>query len=94
MADRYTRKDAEAALDRLLAAMGERRAQDWNDVGGYRLDYNPIYGGVVVERVVNDSGAVTCPLGYQRRSPREFVEVVQFALEALQVVTRKRAEAC
>lgn len=36
--DRYTRKDAEHYFERLIAAIGGRIAQDYKDIGAYRLD--------------------------------------------------------
>jgi hypothetical protein len=52
MSDRYTRKDAEAALNRLCAATGRRRANWHGDIGALQLDYAACYGGFVVHEVV------------------------------------------
>jgi len=52
--DRYSRKDAEMAFDRLVKAIGGRVATSYNDVGAYRLDYAGCYGGFNVERIINE----------------------------------------
>lgn len=92
MADRYTRKDAQAAFERLIAALGGRVATTWNDVGAYRLDYNGIYCGYVVERVTSEGGSVTRPLGDQRRTAREFCDAVYFAGQVLREMARHGGE--
>jgi hypothetical protein len=79
--DRYTRKDAENALQRLVFALGGKIAKDYKDVHGYRLDH--AYGGYNVERIVNEQGGVTLPFGMQRRTAREFVDAVRFALDVM-----------
>lgn len=83
MTTRMTRSDADAALERLCKALGARKAESWNDVGGLQLDYNPTYGGVYVEQIYNDAGAVTNPLGSRRMTLQEFYYAVRFALDAL-----------
>jgi hypothetical protein len=83
MMDRYTRKDAENAFERLLTATGNRRSTSWNDVGGWNLDYAACYGGYVVEEVNNPSGGISQPFGSQRRTAREFVDCVRFACDAI-----------
>lgn len=82
--DRYTRKDAESALDRLCEATGNRRASAWNDVGGWQLDYAACYGGFVVNEVFNDGGGITQPFGSTRCSAREFCARVRFAIDAIE----------
>lgn len=81
MATRYTIKDAEEYFERLVRAKGKRIAKSYNDVGAWRLDYNPTYGGVVIEEIINEQGGVDMPLGYSRQSPREFCEFVDKALK-------------
>lgn len=78
--DRYTRKDAEAAFDRLCEATGHRKATAYNDVGAWALDYVACYGGYVVESPVNDGGGIIHPLGERRRTAREFCDAVRFAI--------------
>lgn len=81
--DRYTRKDAERAFDLLCKATGHRKAVAYNDVGGWQLDYNGVYGGYVIHAIVNDGGGVTEPFGSMRRPAREFCSTVTFAIRAL-----------
>lgn len=82
--DRYTRKDAEAAFDRLCAMLGKRRASSYDDKGAWQLDYNPVYGGYVVHELL-DHGGVTEPLGSERVSARELVKRVWFLTAALAI---------
>jgi len=81
--DRFTRKDAEKALQDLCALLGKRVAKEWNDVGAWRLDYNPTYGGFVVEQIDDEHGSISRPLGDTRVSAREFWERVHFTWRAL-----------
>ena len=90
--DRYTRKDAERAFERLITAIGGRIAQSYNDVGAYRLDWNATYGGGNIELITSNGGGVRQPFGAQRHSAREFVQMVRFAIDTLsEVKTRKAA---
>lgn len=51
--------------------------------GGWALDYNPIYGGCVVEEIAPDGHTwVSQPFGSTRRSPREFCQMVNDVLRA------------
>lgn len=86
--DRYTRKDAEHYFERLIAAIGGRIAQDYKDIGAYRLDWNGTYGGGVIEKIVNEGGAVSQPFGRMRRNAKEFVACVGFAIDAIEVKGR------
>lgn len=81
--DRYTRKDAEKAFERLVKAIGGRIAVDYKDVGAYRLDWNATYGGGNIEMIANDKGGVSQPFGMMRRNAREFCDAVRFATDAL-----------
>ena len=88
MSQRYTRKDAEHAFERLLAMTGKRKATSWNDVGGWTLDYAPIYGGYNVEEISSPSGGVSQPFGMQRRTAREFCDTVRFLADALRAMDK------
>jgi len=83
--ERYTIKDAEKALDRLLVAIGGHRAKDYKDVGGYQLDYNTFYGGIRVDRIVNEAGGVTNPFGMHRVKPYDFCQMVDFTIKAIEL---------
>ena len=86
MSERITIKDAYASLARLAQATGNRLARPYNreqgyDVGGWALDYNPTYGGVVIIEYVNNGGGQSTPIT-SRMGLREFVDAVNFALRA------------
>lgn len=86
----YTRKDATAAFERLIKAIGGRVAKDYKDVGAYRLDWNPTYGGGNIERIVSDGGGVSQPFGAGRMNASEFCDSVYFAMNALGEAERIR----
>ena len=88
MSDRYTRKNAEAAFDRLITAIGGRVAEKYNDVGAYRLDWNGAYGGGNIERISNEQGGVSLPFGMRRHNAREFCEMVSFTMDVMSEVKR------
>jgi hypothetical protein len=52
-------------------------------VGAWTLDYNPIYGGYVIEVIANTGGGVSQPFGSQRHPASEFCAMVRFALDVL-----------
>ena len=76
MAARYGQKDAEACFTRLVKVMRGRRAKSYNDVGGLRLDYNPIYGGVNVEEIANVNGGL---VGGASLKSADFLAIVRAA---------------
>lgn len=87
MAERYTTKDAQRAFEQLCKVMGKRIAGSgdvpaYKDAGAWYLDTNFVYGGHVVSEILA-SGGVTMPMGYLRRSNREFCNTVYFLTEAL-----------
>ena len=87
--DRYTYKDAEKCFERLLSALGKRRARAYSDVGGWTLDYNPIHGGVIIEEIANTGGGVHHPIGEGRLTPKEFCYTVNFTIRALEAMRRR-----
>lgn len=72
MSQRFTKADAERAFLRLVEDAGARVANDYKDVGGWRLDYAACYGGYVVEKIMNERGGISHPLGGERRTAKEF----------------------
>ena len=92
MADRYSRKDAERAFDRLAYALGKQHTR-WEqvdgrnvvNVGSWHLDCAPIYGGYVVNEICNEGGGITQPFGMLRHPAREFCALVNFALAAIEL---------
>jgi len=84
--DRYTRKDALAAFERLACqlqgvetALAPVWTRDGNSniarVGALVLDYNPTYGGAVIGQITNEGGGER-HLG-RRQSPSEFCAAIR-----------------
>ena len=99
MSDRYTRKDAENATSRLAKALGKEAEGCWtrdksgnlkSKVGCWTTDYNSIYGGAVINEMMNESGGVSEPFGSTRRAPREFVDSVRMAITAIDIYKKRR----
>ncbi len=87
---RTTRRDMYRAVEGLADACGTSMAQDYKDVGAWELDYNAIYGGAVIQEVVNSAGGVTLPLGQRRMAPGAFVEACELATKAIRYSKVKR----
>ena len=85
---RITDKQVHGFFATFARATGHRVARSYNDVGAWRLDYNGVYGGYVVEEIVNSSGGVSLPLGEGRRKATEMWYAMHFALRTLE--NRKR----
>ena len=73
----------EAVFALLIEHVGGHVATSYNDVGGYRLDYNSVYGGFNIERITSETGAVTIPFGSRRYGPSEMWNVLKFAIDML-----------
>lgn len=54
--------------------------------GSWRLDHQPTYGGYRID----ESGGASCPFGYTRMKPREFVDAVRMAKSAAYQNRNKR----
>lgn len=91
MAERYGIKAAEKCFLRLVKAMRGRRAKAYNDVGGLRLDYNPIYGGVNVEEIANENGGITQPFGWLRQKPEAFCNAVRMVEDTVRYRKGRRS---
>lgn len=87
--DRYTKQDAFAAFNRLVAAIGGRVAEDYKDVGAYRLDWNGTYGGGNIEQIINAGGGVRQPFGAERHKAREFCTMIHFTMKALALAEKR-----
>ena len=79
---RITTKQIYGAFRMWLQNIGGKEATSWNDVGGYRLDSNLIYGGWRIEHVMSDTGGVS-EVNYGRMSNREFYDALHFSLATL-----------
>ena len=84
--ERGTKAQVDRVFARLLEVLGKRLAKSYKDVGGWQLDYNPTYGGYMIEEIHNDKGGVCTPMGQRRMPAREFHEALHFAISA--VVTK------
>lgn len=89
MSERTTKKQVVAQFERLLAVLGKRRARGFGDVGGWRLDYQPDYGGIVIEEIDNTGGGVSHPIMERRLPPREFVTAIHFTIRAIEASRRR-----
>jgi hypothetical protein len=98
--ERFTRKDARRAFERLAEATGATIADptwaidDPRREGAWTLDYNGVYGGFVICAYVKSTTieghaqtytAITNPLGMERRPAREFWYTVHFAIRVLEL---------
>jgi hypothetical protein len=53
---RTTRKQIEAKFRNVIEAAGGRVATSYNDVGGFALDHNSVYGGWRIVQITNEAG--------------------------------------
>jgi len=91
--DRYTRNDAERSLKRLGDFMGKQVGDCWekkgdrnvSKMGCWVLDCNAIYGGCIVEEIMNESGGVNHPLTESRIPPREFCQTMDMIARAIEI---------
>ena len=60
------------------------------NVGNWTLSHNSTYGGYVIEQIYNAAGGVSQPFGSRRYKPTQFIEMMRFAMDALEVKRRKR----
>jgi len=73
-----------------VEALGGKLAQGYNDVGGYALNYNGIYGGYNIVRIVNAGGGQSQPFGSGRRKASAFVDALELATTALEIKAGRR----
>ncbi len=84
MSERFTKKDAERAFERLCELMGTeanppmvRADTGWAyERSGWILDCNHTYGGYVVGAVEAGTTGQASPFGTTRRSARDFWQMV------------------
>lgn len=95
---RYTRKFIEARFAAAMDAIGAAHGEAWlkqpdgrfkANVGTHQIDYNPVYGGYVITKMVNEGGGEQCPFGMDRRNAAGFVAMLNGILGAAQYM-RKR----
>ena len=85
---RTTKREVNGAFEALLRAIKGRKAESWNDVGGYDLTHNGTYGGYVIERVHDVHGSITRPFGDQHRPAGEMYSALWFAVGAIDQLKR------
>jgi len=84
MTNRVTKTMIRNQFINLCDALGKRVATDYNDVGAWKLDYSPHYGGyTIVEKLEN--GGETHPISMRRHKGSEFFEMLIFALRAIAI---------
>lgn len=101
---RYGRKDAERCGRRLAKAVGKQFGNCMKRKNGlvwekdcWRVSYNPIYGGAVIEETYYDpykkevTSGVTQPFGMMRRKPREFCDAVDMAVKAVDMAWKQKS---
>ena len=95
---RYTRKDAERCAIRLAETLGKKIGKCWIKkngknvaiIGCWDLDYNPTYGGAVIEEIINVGGGVTHPFGSRRMKADSFCQATRMAQDAVNIDRKKR----
>ncbi len=83
----YTKKNADRAFRRLAQALGKDVAEGDNfyKVGAWELSYNSIYGGCVIEEIVNEGRGITHPLIPDRMHPYEFCLMCEAIIKAMDI---------
>lgn len=94
-----TEKDAMNAALRLANALGKEFGACWTKdkagnlkakVGCWDIDNEPQYGGVLIAEKDSVGGAEAHPFGHTRRKPREFIESVNFTIEAIDIYKKSK----
>ena len=87
--ERYTKKDAQRALDGLMQLLNKKHTRfdhSPSDIGSWYLDYNSIYGGCVIHEVVSSGYGVRTLGG--RMKPYEFCQAISLFYELQKAATR------
>lgn len=79
---RTTKTMVQNTFRMLCNALGKQIAANWNDVGAWKLDHNPYYGGYEIVELL-ERGAETHPFGLGRKSAKELHQEMVFALRAI-----------
>jgi hypothetical protein len=98
MADRYTKKNAEQCAERLATTLGKKFGKCWIRVDGknvaqigcWQYDHNSIYGGGVIEEIMNEGGGIDQPFGSRRLKPDTFCVAVNMAEKAVHIDREKK----
>lgn len=84
---RTSKKEVTSIFDLWLVAVKGRKAKTYGDVGGYCLNYNSVYGGYNIERIVNKHGGVTVVLD-QRMTIEPFVYALRMSMRTIEEMRR------
>jgi hypothetical protein len=84
MSNRITKKMIERQFVNLCNALGKRVCTDWKDVGSWKLDSNPHYGGYTIVEMM-EGGGQSHPISMQRHKGSEFFYMMIFALRAIAI---------
>jgi hypothetical protein len=80
--ERITRGQVEGIFKHFIKAIGGEVGAF--TVGKYYLDYNGVYGGYVVNKIVNKGGGVSCPFGHNRHKAAAMWDILRFAIDAIE----------
>ena len=80
---RTSKKEVHAVFIRWLNFINGREAENYNDIGGYRLDHNSVYGGWRVEQICNEHGGVRDVFNYRLPS-WEFVTALRMCIVTIE----------
>lgn len=82
--EKYTKKDCSKAVERLAKLLDKPTEPYVKHEDGYKAvigawtcDYNSVYGGAIIEEVVNDGGGIDHPMGEGRMKPYEFCRMIR-----------------
>lgn len=93
---RYTEKDALRAVGLLCRTLGKPYGtyvkNDKGDLvgnGGYGLEYNPVYGGCIIQEFSTDSTGTDTPFGPASLPFREFVQAVHMTVAGIELAKKR-----
>lgn len=85
---RISKSHVVGLFEHLVKALGGHIATSYNDVDGYQLDYNPVYGGYNIVQIANEGGGQSQPFGSERHGASEMWYMMRFALRAIEVAQK------
>ena len=97
MTDICTKKDARRCAESLAKALNKKFGKCWKridgknvaEIGCWEYDHNSIYGGGLIEEIMNEGGGVDLPFGSRRLKPDTFCVATRFAETALKIQKNK-----
>src|SRR6185295_8196838 len=79
-------------FSRYVKAIGGHVADSYNDVGGFTLDHNSVYGGWLIEQIGCENGSVNHPFGSRRMKIGELYEALSFAIYSIEYLKFKQEQ--